>query len=380
MSMVCAIPSVEGYKNMNQRTSGLNFANYVSDEGKKIFFYKIALIGPSRVGKTSIIAALLDEARAALAQSYVSIDPFVDEYYISPTRERIESTISEIEAGLDFSTFKPTPRGTEEPFIFDLVMTIATGKKEAQLRLAILDYPGGWLKDPLKNPEQWKNCQQWIKESSVIIVPIDANLIMEADNMDRAKASRELLQVSRVEKLVRGWSKERKFKGKSGLLLFVPVKCETYFNDNGGNNDKSEVLYQRICKYYHKVIEATEQEMSNYTIEYHPVDTIGCIELANANWREKDEGELTLECQYLVRNGNNFAATRKPLGAIGLLNSICKQMVENRQNRKSWIFSRLWDWLSGTNKLLANAIDKLSQQEPGSRFKQITSGNSTKRG
>ncbi len=408
MSMVCEIPSVEGYKNMNQRTSGLNFANYVSDEGKKIFFYKIGLIGPSRVGKTSIVAALLDEAKAALAQSYVSIAPFVDEDYISPTKERIRNTILDIEAGLDFSTFEPTGRGTADPFIFDLVMTIATGEEEAQLRLAILDYPGGWLENPPQGRQkEWDNCQQWIQESSVIIVPIDANLIMEADNMDRAKASRELLEVSRVEELVGGWAKGRWSKGESGLLLFAPVKCETYFDDNGGKKNKSEELYKRICKYYISVIEAAKQEMSEkeeateettrqndivktikqklsppkpstYTIEYHPVDTIGCIELATANWEYNDKGELTLNCQYLVRNGNNFAATRKPLGAIGLLNSICKQMVENRQN--SGIFRRFGDWFLGTDKLLANAINKLSQQKPGSRFKQIASGNIAKRG
>ena len=392
---------------MNQRTSGLNFANYASDEGKKIFFYKIGLIGPSRVGKTSIIAALLDEAKAALAKSYVSIAPFVDEDYISPTKERIRNTILDIEAGLDFSTFEPTGRGTSDPFIFDLVMTIATGEEEkkAQLRLAILDYPGGWLQNPPQGQEEWKNCQQWIQESSVIIVPIDANLIMEADNKDRAKASRELLEVSRVEELVRDWSKGRWSKEESGLLLFVPVKCETYFNDNGGNNDKSEQLYKRICRYYIDVIQAAQQEMSEkeeareetpqqnnmmnmfkmsspkpstYTIEYHPVDTIGCIELANANWNEYGNGQLSLNCQYLVRNGNNFAPERKPLGTIGLLNSICKQMVENRQNRG--IFGRLWDRVLGNDKLLANAIDKLSQQEPGSRFKQIASGNIAKRG
>ncbi len=393
---------------MNQRTSGLNFANYVSDEGKKTFFYKIGLIGPSRVGKTSIIAALLDEAKAALAKSYVSIAPFVDENNISPTKERIRNTILDIESGLDFCTFEPTGRGTADPFIFDLVMTIATGEEEkkAQLRLAILDYPGGWLENPPQGRQkEWDNCQEWIQESSVIIVPIDANLIMEADNKDRAKASRELLEVSRVEELVRGWAKGRWSKEESGLLLFVPVKCETYFNDNGGNNDKSEILYQRICRYYIDVIQAAEQEMSEkeeareetsqqnnmmnmfkmsppkpstYTIEYHPVDTIGCIELANANWNEYGNGQLTLNCQYLVRNGNNFAATRKPLGTIGLLNSICKQMVENRQN--SGIFRRFGDWFLRTNKLLANAIDKLSQQEPGSRFKQIASGNIAKRG
>ncbi len=399
---------------MNKKASGLNFGNYVNDESKNIFFYKIGLIAPSRVGKTSIIAALLDEAKAALAQTHVSIAPFKDQDGISLTKERVKETILDIRSGLDYCTFDPTGTGTADPFIFDLQMTIAAGKQErnqAQLRLAILDYPGGWLKKPPQGDigqTTWKKCQEWINNSSIIIVPIDANLIIEADNRERAKSSRQLLQVWEVEELIRDWAKGRWSKGESGLLLFVPVKCETYFDDNGGKNDKSKQLYDRIHNFYIDAIKAAKQEMSEqeveksetsqpngwrgllaripemvnqkpptYTIEYHPVDTIGCIELANANWEEKD-GQLSLNCEYLVRNPGNSRPERRPLGTIGLLNSICKQIVENRQN--SGILTRLWDRLLRTDRLLANAINQLSQQKPGPRFKQIANGNIAKRG
>ena len=396
----------------------LNFDNYASNEAKKILFYKIGLIGPSRVGKTSIIAALLDEAQAALAGSRVSIKPFVDPDGNSPTKDRIRNTILDIKAGLDFSSFQPTGMGTADPFIFDLIMTIASGNEEknpAQLRFTILDYPGGWLEKPPQGDigqQTWEKCKAWIEDSSVIIVPIDANLIMEVNNQQTSKASRELLQVFEVEQLARDWAKGRikKRESESGLLLFVPVKCETYFNDNGGNNDKSEELYKRIRNFYSDVIKAVEQEMSvkeeepeeipqssrfieklkedmskalsskppSYSIEYHPVDTIGCIELANANWEENINGQLSLNCEYLVRNPGNYQPELKRFGNIGLLNSICKQIVENRQN--SGIFRRLWDWLSDNDKLLADAINKISQQNSSPRFKQIAIGNIAKRG
>ena len=394
----------------------LNFDNYASNEAKKILFYKIGLIGPSRVGKTSILAALLDEAQAALAGTCVSIKPFVDANGDSPTKDRIRNTILDIKAGLDFSSFQPQPMGTADPFIFDLVMAIAGGneeKNQAQLRFAILDYPGGWLDKPPQGDigqQTWEKCKAWIEDSSVIIVPIDANLIMEVNNQQTSKASRELLQVFEVEQLARDWAKGRFNKRESGLLLFVPVKCETYFNDNGGDNDKSQELYDRIHNFYSDVIKAVEQEMSvkqgereeipqptgfigqlkegmskvlsseppSYSIEYHPVDTIGCIELANANWKENINGQLSLNCEYLVRNPNNSQPELKRFGNIGLLNSICKQIVENRQN--SGIFTRLWDWLSNNGRLLADAINKLSQQNPSLRFKQIAKGNIANRG
>lgn len=395
--------------------SEINFEKYAKNETKTLF-YKIGLIGPSRVGKTSIIAALLQEAKDALAQTSVSIDPFVDEDGISPTKDRIRNTIIEIEAGLDFTTFKPTPRGTVEPFIFDLKMEIANQDKTnaTQVRFAVLDYPGGWLKKPPQEDEQkrqWVNCQEWIKDSSVIIVPIDANLIMEIENQETSKAARELLQIGEVETLVEKWAKGRFSKGESGLLLLVPVKCETYFNDNGGQNDQSEKLYKQIENFYDQVIEAAEREMKEkeegkketsqphrwrriveyskkviqnapmentptYAIEYHPIDTIGCIELKEAKWEEDQDQQLSLECEYLVRSGQQGRPKRKPLGTIGLLSSICKQIVENRQN--GGIFTKFWDLLRSKDKLMANAINKLSEKENSSRYKEIGNGNIAK--
>ena len=385
----------------------LDFKKYVSKEDSNVFFYKIGIIGPTRVGKTSIIATLLDQAQEALAQTGVSIKSFEerdeDGNLISETKARINKTTSEIESGLKFCEFAPTGRGTSEPFIFDLVMTITRQNKknkQAQLRLAILDYPGGYLTNPTG---QWEDCRTWIHDSSVIIVPIDSNLVMEIDSRNSYQASQTLLEVQQVEELVRDWAKTRWDKGESGSLLLVPVKCETYFNDNGGREDKSEKLYEEIHDFYAKIIDSAKQEMAektqatsesnglsnllskmfnpknpNYSIEYHPVDTIGCIELKNARWEKDNDEELSLECEYMVRNPSTSKPKRSPLGADGILYSICEQMVENRQN--SGIFRRFWDWLGGRNKLLAEAIEELSKQKRSVRFKQIDKGNIAKKG
>lgn len=389
--------------------SELNFETYAESKAQ-VFFYKIGIIGPSRVGKTSIIAALLDEAKAALAQTQVSIAPFESEDGVSPTKERIISTIAEIEAGLDHLTFAPVGTGTADPFIFDLVMKIASRKYDnlaAQLRLAILDYPGGWLKEPPKGEigqKTWAKCKEWILDSSVLIVPIDAALMMEANNKDRAAAARQLLQVYEVEELVRDWAKERWSKGASALLLFAPVKCETYFSDDGGKN-QSQALYEKFSKFYSKAIDAAKQEMSEnileeqethsrlgiikklkkklsvplptYNIEYHPIDTIGCVEIYNAQWIDTS-GKLSLNCEYRIREPiSDNRPQRKPLGTIGLLISISKQIVENRQN--SHFFIRAWDWLNANDNLLAEGIKQLSREKFSLRFKEIAKGNIARR-
>ena len=363
--------------------SELNFETY-AENTEQVSFYKVGIIGPSRVGKTSIIAALLDEAQAALAQTQVSITSFVNEDGVSPTKERIKNTIVEIESGLDYGSFEPRGTGTADPFIFDLVMKIVSNRNERhkELRLAIMDYPGGWLKKPPKGEtgqKTWAKCQEWILDSSVIIVPIDATLLMEADNRDRAAAARHLLQIYDLEELVRNWAK-RRCSLTSALLLFVPVKCETYFNNDGGEN-QSHALYEKFSWFYGDVIEAAKQEMSNleYNIEYHPVDTIGCVEIYNAEWINVN-GKLSLNCQYRVRDPiSNNRPKRNPLGTIGLLNSISKQIiVKNRQSRG--FLGQIIDFFTGNNNLLTEAIKQLSQEKPGSRFKEIAKGNIANRG
>ena len=394
----------------------LDFNKYTNQQNSNTFFYKIGIIGPARVGKTSIISTLLDQAKDALAQTGVSIKPFEEKdekgNLMSKTKDKIERTKSAIDSGLKFGEFEPTERATISPFIFDLAMTITRqnqSNEPSKMRFAMLDYPGNLLFDNKKSESQrdkYEKCKAWIHDSSVIIVPIDSNLVMEVEKKEHYEASQELLQVREVEELVRDWAKARWEKQESGLLLLVPVKCETYFDDNGGTEDKSEELYQEIKEFYEDIINAAEKEMKEkeqptsnsatgnsytltemlsmifgikspkkptYSIEYHPVDTIGCIELKNAKWEKYQDGKLFLDCEYIIRNPTTSKPKRKPLGADGIIYSIFQQIIENRQS--SGIFPRLWDWLGGSNEVLAYAIYKLSQKPRVSRFKQIKKGN-----
>lgn len=376
---------------MNKRDA-IDFSNYLDDPKKLKKVIKIAMIGPSRVGKTSIIAALLDEAKTALAQSDVSINPFTDEDGSSPTQARISNTLTEIDAGLECGKFEPTGVGTAYPFIYDLQMYVtqeAKSESKKVIRFAILDYPGGWFTNPPTDSEDaklWKACQQWIEDSSILIVPIDSNLVMQANSDDKKKRAREILGVSSGTKdLIEVWAKTRWSSQTSALLLFAPVKCESYFEDNGGKLDEAEKLYKLILMYYNDAIKSAIKEMSNqngqkidykkptYSIEYHPIDTIGCIEIASATWKlDAEMKPENLYCDYLVRNPDGEIPCRKPFGTIGLLISICKQIITIKEQEKGWLqkfFGPLFD------HLLVKAISNLSKLKYGPRVKIINEGN-----
>jgi len=375
-------------KIMNQLKQ-IKFQDYIDDANGLKKVIKIAMIGPSQVGKTSMIAALLDEAKLALAQTNVLIAPSKDEAGVSMTQQRINKTILQIEIGLDENQFIPTGTGTAEPFIYDLQLSIigsTNSKPKKVIRFAILDYPGEWLHDSRK-PEyikDWENCNKWIEESSILMIPVDANLVMQPRDTDEKIRAKEILGVDEAEDLIELWAKKRWLAQQSALLLFVPVKCETYFNDNGGAKDESKKLHEVvITKWYDSAINLVKETLSNksgnlssskskrptYRIEYHPIDTIGCIEVSNAIWKKDNDGNLSLDCQYLVRGNRK----RKPFGATGLLTAICTHILVSKDERSNPL-NNFWKWLTGEAKLLKEAIEKLSKIQYTSRVKLISKG------
>jgi 50S ribosome-binding GTPase len=330
--------------------------------------YKIGIIGPSGVGKTSMISALLEQGQELLARTPVSIEA------VGETKDRISKNRDKLRGSIMAGEFNPgAMSGTEDPSEIILEMSVGQSK----LTWAILDYPGKFISEKLRDPNQenqWKYCQEWIKESIVLLVPIDAAVVMESTTKAELEAANMTLQISKAEFLARQWAKGRMVKKEPGLLILVPVKCETYFSDNGGSNDTSEDLFKRIHELYQSLLDYVCQEIScpenkpKILIQYHPIDTIGCVEIKSAKWLRNDEAKPSVfDADYLVRPPRK----RCPKGADGLLISICSQIANLEKNKKRGFWIRLWRWLTEEDKQLNEAIDKLQKQPPGQRVRHL---------
>ena len=116
----------------------------------------------------------------------------------------------------------------------------------AGIELQLLDYPGGWL-DPVNRPPaaeaQWDECERFLEQASVL------------DRADRRRGdhgghrgvppARGPVDPGHPAGRRRGpaWLKRRNERpDEPALLLFCPVKCESYFADNGGRRDLSATL------------------------------------------------------------------------------------------------------------------------------------------
>ncbi|MBK8251202.1 MAG: hypothetical protein IPK82_00850 [Polyangiaceae bacterium] len=338
----------------------------MSDEGNIEF--KVAILGPRRVGKTSLITALLSESQKLLAGTPVSIAS------VGTTEARIAQHKNDLRGSLLAGEFHPGALGgTQAPFTFTLSMSV----NKTAIVWAILDYPGGWLDARTRGSEndaEWERCKRWISESPVLLLPVDASVLMEATLKREKITAQHLLQIGQTEEMAREWAKGRAVAKQPGLVVIAPVKCESYFNDNGGLVDKNEELYRRVVQAYKPVIDAVRQEMSGTTglsIQYHPVDTFGCVELQSAEWRAPDgsseQAPLLFSATYIVRPPGQ----PNPKGAGGILVSICRQIVEAQSGKGRGFLSELWAWLTGGKRRLRQAVEDLSAVPLGNRVRML---------
>lgn len=243
---------------------------------------KVGVVGPSGIGKTSILAALLQEARDVLEGTDVQIAPNGD------TRQRVDELVRRLRGHIRSRNFSPDhgiqPSNDAFTFLVDLT---TPALRDGGVRMEMLDYPGGWLSNPDRPGNAWPRVEAFLSDSDVLLIPIAAGLLMEwrTDRQDATVA--EYLRVEEVERVVEFWAKARKKTGNSGALLLLPVRCEAYLNDNGGTRNKYAELEAKVLERYEPVTQRAIAENPLTEVVYCPVDTMGCVELAKINWRSQ---------------------------------------------------------------------------------------------
>lgn len=318
------------------------------------FIFKIGILGPTRVGKTSLIAAILQESKVQLSGTEVSMTPSDGK-----TEKRLSQHYKELEGSIHAGEFNPgAVSGTEESFTYELYLDPGV-KGAAGIRFSLLDYPGGWIdasRRPAGREDEWKRCKQWIKDSSVLLIPIESVVLMENSNSSHRRVVPTILNSHDVASVVRDWAKARAaHPNDPALLIFCPVKCESYFSDNHGRIDRSKDLFFRFEKYYHEVLEAARNEADNLQILYAPVDTIGCCEITETKWHTTED-EPSFLATYRVRQSEQPGITIK--GAEAVLVSLWRVLVDARKKTEDIIAHEKTDAAQSAQRDASNAYDE----------------------
>lgn len=345
--------------------------------------YKIAMVGPTRVGKTSLITAVLADGQRLLRGSPVTLKSDG-----TPTERRVAQQNKQLGSALLRGEFNPGAlRGTQEWFEFELLLD--SGVDGSAIRLTILDYPGEWL-----NPEtrrgrdpEWEHCKRFMREASVLIVPVDAAVLMEASLAGQRAAWPYILTEEDVRQVVMDWAAARVTRPEEpAMLLLCPVKCETYFDDNGGSRDEGAELLERVRKVY---AETLAHVPGHATTVYLPVDTIGCVEVLDAEWPADPVNPDSLEfsARYRVRP----PGVRTVKGADDVLFALCRHLVDashrstaetaadaatrawsadRRAGEDRGFFGNFWMWLSGERELRREQAARSARDAQDARVRE----------
>lgn len=315
--------------------------------------FKISMVAPSRIGKTSLVTAILSDV-----QNLISGTPLIIKSKDAKTNSRINQHRSELNGSLRAGEFDSgefdsgAMSGTQEAFEFNLLLK-NNNDDNNDLTLNFLDFPGGWMSNIQTEDAigDHAKCAKFIQESSVLIVVVDASIIMEAASPSQKRAIDIILEVPETENIVRNWAKERaKNDNDPALLLICPVKCESYFSDNGGHKDRSDALYRAVVEdVYQQLLPIVNKEEANHTeILYMPVDTLGCVEFVSASWGK--ENNIPIFSPFFKVRANSKISVK---GADDVLIAIAKQLIRNQKKIKYAYAKELTDKSTDATKKAA---------------------------
>lgn len=298
--------------------------------------FKASMVGPSRVGKTTLLTAILTETETMLAGSGISL--VMDEV----TEARIRKNRKELRRAVEAREFDAASLGGSQSMALYEVGLQTAGDSAAGIPFSILDYPGGWLDPGLRAraPEarlKWAECEAHITESLMLLVPVEAAVLMEAVTPAQRRAVADLLGFEDVQAMARKWARARNLpehRDEPAVLVLAPLKCEKYFDDNGGKGREGARLRQLVREKYKTIVGAVQEETKDRSVRvvYAPIDTYGCVDLMEAEWidaRDAD-GDLTLDFRGHYRFRENPPEVR-PKAAGTVMQELCRCVLSGQE-------------------------------------------------
>lgn len=301
----------------------------------------IGVIAPTQTGKTTMMYAMFYEVKHLLSRhgsltdvtGPVTFEPDSDitQKKLAIAERRYEQIIKSEDCFTNLSNIPSTSDVEYYPFFLKLP------KFSISCRFNLMDYPGGALD---VHEECSAKIREFLSDSDVLLVPISADLLMEwfrnhkstsKDAVQRTFAALNGLNIENISVMIRHWCARHRNNRRDGLLIFVPIKCEKYFNDNGGKVNKSVHLNEAVSDLYYSKIKSdlTDTDIRCCTIS---ADTYGFAEVKKTLLITYN-GSSYLKSFYGKRE--NCSTTLSPLGAMFILAEVVRFIV-NSQECSSW--------------------------------------------
>lgn len=293
--------------------------------------FRVAVAGPSRVGKTTLVTAILEDTRMLLGGTPVSVEA------AETTETLIRDNQMQLRRALAKDVFDAASLGgSQDVTRYDLLLQ-ADSNLGIEVPFTILDYPGRWLNPgnrTEKIKQDWVLCEDHVKHSIMLLLPIDAAVLMEATSESERAAVQDLLAIRDVEQVTEKWAKARNSQpNEPAVVVLAPLKCEKYFDDNGGDGRQAALLSEAVVTTYEPVLATIRRETPKRHVRviYAPIDTYGCVELMEAEWVDtpEDPSALTFKGHYRWRRPRKLSV--KAAGTV--IQELCKCIVDGEKGR-----------------------------------------------
>lgn len=300
----------------------------------------MVMLGPSRVGKSSLLATMYREI--GKMKTGFDLTP-VDE-----TQDRLDEAYHNLSRVLDQQVFAPVEdllKGTMD-FIEHHFELAFQGRKEFDL--VFHDFRGGAM---MRSGADLETLREKVARSHVIFNVLDSVALMEVDAVQGDKLNGHDRVCNLLSKTLRA--------GEQYLIVFVLVKCETYVKTASGHArllDRFEERHRSVLR----LIERLNETKKNVAALLIPAITLGCVE-----FKEIDpDGNFIFE-----RNHNEFAPREvdQPL-------RYALAFALNHVNANRWWWESLWRYLTGHSKAFGQALQEFYRQRDG-KYKKY--GNET---
>lgn len=324
----------------------------------------VMMFGGRRCGKTSVIAAM----KSCIDEKFGGQSPLVMTYD-NATLDIITKKEKEIKKFLNSSEQVFVPDEGPSKGISEYSFDVSLKGKKGTISLTFCDYPGEYLLDSSKKDF----FKEQIEKSNIFIIAIDTPmLIEEPDGADKDKIGRYNSDSNKpaiVCNTIMTVLKDRGDCNTPPLIIFVPLKCEKYHNENRMDevNKKVHAAYRPLFDFFCGLNEG------HYEVVIAPILTFGentaqfsRFEDENGDIKEGSDG-LPEKSLYIK---NSIPAVYSPmyceqplLYALGYLLHIAAAQKEGKKtSKKNWLinfFKKLFD----SFYKLPNANDFLAQKD-----------------
>ncbi len=279
-----------------QIARGLNLLRYYLDRGFNRGTHhdpQITMLGYTRVGKTSLLAAMyrwfedtIDETNLQLTPDYATVSILTEQL------SRLEELFAHIRITDDKGV---APSQNQNTYNFG----IGKPAEAPSINLHFQDYPGEYLKESLETREK---VAELVRTSAVVLITIDAAALMEEHGRWHMSINQPLVIRALFQEAYLRLEEPR-------LVLFAPVKCESYVQDE----QTAEEFKRRIKEKYMSLISlfAAERLRKHVAVVITPVQTVGEIIYSHTAHMNDDNSPPTFyfrkigpDSVYRPRNGD----------------------------------------------------------------------------